>query len=329
MKGFSQIIGHGQIIEYLQNSLRNHTVSHAYILNGEDGSGKSMLAGAFAKALECEAGYGDSCGMCRSCLQFESGNHPDIRYVSHSRPGSIGVDEIRDQVGRDVVIRPYSSKYKVYIIDEAEKMTEEAQNALLKTLEEPPAYVVIMLLTNNAQALLPTVRSRCISLDLREVDTALITEYLMKDLQIPDYQARVCAAYSQGNVGRAKAMATSDRFSEMNDFVLGLLKKVDELDVYEIIMAIRDMANYKEDVVDIINFMEVWYHDVLILKATNDVNQIVYRSEYRYLNKKAVSSSYEGLQDILDALEKAKVRLRANVNFDTTMELLLLTMKEN
>lgn len=123
MTGFDEIIGHEQIIEHFRRALRNHQISHAYILNGENGSGKNMLARAFAKALECEAGYGDSCNMCRSCHQFESGNHPDIKWLRHEKAASIGVDEVREQINKDIVIKPYSSQYKIYIIDEAEKMT--------------------------------------------------------------------------------------------------------------------------------------------------------------------------------------------------------------
>lgn len=329
MKGFGDILGHEEIREHLQNSLRNHTVSHAYIFSGEDGSGKSMLAGAFAKALECEAGYGDACNMCKSCLQFDTGNHPDIHYVTHDKPNSIGVDEVRSQIARDVIIKPYSSKYKIYIVDEAEKLTEEAQNALLKTIEEPPAYVVILLLTNNISALLPTVRSRCICLELKPVNQDKIRDYLIDRYKIPDYRASVCAAFSQGNVGRAIEAAQSEKFSDINEAVLRLLKNVDKMDVYDMIMAIRDLAGYKDNLYDILDLMEVWYHDVLMLKATNDANMIVYQDEYKYLNQKAIKSSYEGIENIIEAVEKAKVRLRANVNVDTTLELLLLTMKEN
>ena len=99
---------------------------------------------SFAKALVCEAGYGDSCNMCRACHQFDSGNHPDVKWITHEKANSIGVDEVREQINNDIVIKPYSSKYKVYIIDEAEKMTVQAQNALLKTIEEPPEYAVIL-----------------------------------------------------------------------------------------------------------------------------------------------------------------------------------------
>lgn len=174
MTGFGDIIGHEQIIEHFRSALKNHQVSHAYILNGENGSGKNMLAKAFAKALVCEAGYGDSCNMCRACHQFDSGNHPDVKWITHEKANSIGVDEVREQINNDIVIKPYSSKYKVYIIDEAEKMTVQAQNALLKTIEEPPEYAVILFLTNTLDVLLQTVRSRCIIMNLRSVDTKLI-----------------------------------------------------------------------------------------------------------------------------------------------------------
>ena len=220
-------------------------------------------------------------------------------------------------------------RWFVYIIDEAEKMTVQAQNALLKTIEEPPEYAVILFLTNTLDVLLQTVRSRCIIMNLRSVDTKLIQQYLMQKYQLPDYQARVCAAYAQGNVGKAIMMATSEHFREMQDFLLRLLKRVDDMEVYEIVAAIHDMTTYKMDIRDLIDLMMVWYRDVLILKATEDINQLVYQDEHKYLQKKATTSSYEGLNNIMEALEKAKVRLNANVNFDITMEMLLLTIKEN
>jgi DNA polymerase-3 subunit delta' len=208
-------------------------------------------------------------------------------------------------------------------------MTPQAQNAILKTIEEPPAYAVLIFLTNTLEALLPTIRSRCIILNLRSVDTNLIQKYLMQKYQIPDYQARICAAYAQGNTGKAVMMATSEHFREMQEFLLRLLKRIDDMDVYEIVVTIHEMTAYKLDIRDLLDMMMVWYRDVLIIKATEDINQLVFRDEYKYLQKKAVKSSYEGINNIMEALEKAKVRLNANVNFDITMEMLLLTIKEN
>jgi len=150
MLDFKHIIGHEQIIQHLREAITSGKVSHAYILSGEDGAGKNLLADAFAMSLQCEEknGQANACGKCRSCMQATSNNHPDIIRVTHEK-ASIGVDDVRIQINNDIQVKPYSSPYKIYIIDEAEKLTEAAQNALLKTIEEPPVYAVLILLTNN------------------------------------------------------------------------------------------------------------------------------------------------------------------------------------
>ncbi len=328
MPGYDDIIGHERIIGHFRNAVRDHQVSHAYILNGEKGSGKKMLANAFAKAILCEKGGGDACGMCRSCHRFDGNNHPDVKRVTHDKAG-IGVDDIRLQLNKDVVIKPYEGSYKVYIVDEAEKMTQEAQNALLKTIEEPPAYAVIILLTSSLEALLPTVRSRCVILNLHGVDTVKIQELLMVRYKMPDYQARICAQMAQGNTGKAVMMATSGRFSEMREWLMRLLRKIDEMEIWEISGAAHEAEDFKADINDLLDMMTVWYRDVLVLKAQGGENCLVYRDEYRALEKKASASTFEGLNNILQALAKARDRIKANVNFDTTMEMLFLTIREN
>ena len=333
MAELNEILGNERIKEHFITAVHHKKISHAYIMEGDKGSGKKMLAEAFSKILQCEGrettGLVESCGKCESCIQMEYHDHPDVIWVSHEKPNVISVGEIREQIVNTVEIMPYKGPYKIYIVDEAEKMNAAAQNAILKTIEEPPEYAVILFLTNTLDVLLQTVRSRCIIMNLRSVDTKLIQQYLMQKYQLPDYQARVCAAYAQGNVGKAIMMATSEHFREMQDFLLRLLKRVDDMEVYEIVAAIHDMTTYKMDIRDLIDLMMVWYRDVLILKATEDINQLVYQDEHKYLQKKATTSSYEGLNNIMEALEKAKVRLNANVNFDITMEMLLLTIKEN
>ena len=116
--------------------------------------------------------------VCHSCKQALSGNHPDLIYVTHEKPASIGVDDIREQINDTIQIRPYSSYYKIYIVDEAEKMTVQAQNALLKTIEEPPSYAVIILITTNQEAFLPTILSRCVQLKLKPLKDFTVKSYL-------------------------------------------------------------------------------------------------------------------------------------------------------
>lgn len=145
-----RVLGQNHIIKHFEKAIKMGKISHAYIINGEEGSGKMRLAVYFAKALQCQEGVnGTACGQCKSCKQTDSGNQPDIKYITHEKSG-IGVDEIRERTNDDIVIKPYSDRYKVYIVPDSEKMTVQAQNALLKTIEEPPEYAIIILLTTNA-----------------------------------------------------------------------------------------------------------------------------------------------------------------------------------
>jgi len=329
MAGFGEIIGHNQIVEHLKNAIRMEKISHAYILNGESNAGKMMLAEAFATALQCEAGGAESCMNCRSCKQAAEHNQPDIIYVSHEKPNLISVDDIRHQINNDIVIKPYSSKYKIYIVDEAEKMNTQAQNALLKTIEEPPAYGIILLLTTNADAFLPTILSRCITLNLKSVNEDLIKEHLMKKYQIPDYQAEVCAAFAQGNVGKAIQLASSGEFNELKASTLSLVKKLDDIDLYELSGSIKQINDFKPEIQEYLDLLTLWFRDVLYMKATNDVNNLIFKDEAYDIKKQAAKRSYSGIENILQALEQTRVRLNANVNFDLVIELLLLTIKEN
>ena len=266
---------------------------------------------------------------CHSCRQVLSNNHPDLIYVTHEKPSSIGVDDIRKQINDTIWIRPYIGRYKIYIVDEAEKMNQQAQNALLKTIEEPPAYAVILLLTNNADTFLPTILSRCITLNLKVVPDAEIRSFLMKEYQIPDYKADICTAFAQGNVGKAIQLAGSEDFNEIKNSALQLLKRVREIDLYEMMEAVRQINNYKLEINDYFDIMTIWYRDVLYYKATSDINHLIFKDEIYDIKKQASKSSYEGIENIIKALHKAKRRLNANVNFELVMELLLFTIKEN
>ena len=329
MAGFKDIVGHEQIIEHLKTAIEMGKVSHAYILNGPDLSGKMMIAEAFARALLCEKQDPDGCGECRSCRQSDDRNNPDIIYVKHDKPNTISVDDIRTQLNNDIVIKPYSNQYKIYIVDEAEKMNQQAQNALLKTIEEPPAYAVIMLLTTNADSFLQTIRSRCITLNLKSVKNDVIKSYLMTEKKIPDYQADVCAAFAQGVVGKAIKLASSDDFNELKESALSLIKRLDDIDLYEMGEAIKQISDYKLQVQDYFDLITVWYRDVLYMKATNDVNGLIFKDEVYDIKKQASKHSYHGIETIIEALDKAKLRINANVNLDRVIELLLMTIKEN
>ena len=328
MVSFNNIIGHEEIIRHLQNAMKTGKVSHSYIFTGEPGSGKKLLAGTFAATLQCEAGGTEPCQKCDSCKKAMGKNHPDIIMVGHEKQGTITIDEIRDQVINDVGIRPYCSPHKIYIIADADLMTPQAQNALLKTIEEPPEYVIIMLLTSNADSLLPTIQSRCVRLDLKVVSDGLVKKYLMEHLHIPDYQAEIDASYAQGSIGKAKKAATSQEFAEITNNALRILKNVNSMETYELTDAIKNLSEYKESINDYLDIFQFWFRDVLMFKATREVDHLVFKQELNFIREQASQRSYENIEKILDSLQKTKVRLRANVNLELALELLFMTIRE-
>lgn len=328
MAGYKDIIGNEQIKEHLKNAITLQRVSHAYIFNGDKGMGKKMVSGTFVMALQCEKGLAEPCMECRSCRQILSGSQPDVKYITHEKPGVISVDEIREQINNDIQIKPYSSRYKIYVMDEAEKMNVQAQNALLKTIEEPPEYAMIILLTSNSEIFLPTILSRCVSLNMKPLNNAQIKDYLMRSMGFPDYQADVVAVFAGGNLGKAIRLASSEDFNEIKNSVIHLLEYIGDMETYEVVLAVKQAEKFKVDIEDYIDLMMVWYRDVLMFKVSRDMNSLTFKDEYIYIKKQAEKISFNGVEEILKAMDKAKVRLRANVNFDLAIEMMYLTIRD-
>lgn len=325
---FSEIMGHEDIKEHLQMAIRGDKPFHAYIFQGEVGCGKETMARTFAAGLQCLSEDGDRpCGTCASCKQTDSGNQPDIIWVNREL-SSIGVDDIREKINSSIAIKPFSSPYKIYIVPEADRMTEAAQNALLKTIEEPPEYGVIILLTSNIDALLPTIQSRCLKLEFHPLSTVTIEKYLIEKYHVVDYRARTSAIFAQGNLGKAIRYIESEDFEEKRDKVLRILRNVHTMDVSDMLEIIKEIAEDKDNVKDYIDLMVLWYRDVLLFKATADMNQLIFQSEYHAISSEANQRDYEKIEEILRAFDKAKLRLKANVNFEVAMELMLLTLKQ-
>ena len=225
-------------------------------------------------------------------------------------------------------IKPYSSRYKIYIIDEAEKLTVAAQNALLKTIEEPPAYGIVIFLTTNADIFLQTIQSRCVMLDLRPVKDSIVQEYLKVNYDISDYECRFAANFAQGRIGRAKTIVESTEFAHLKQDVMHVLKNAKDMTSSDIMSVVRDVTNYKLTIDDYLDLMAMWFRDVLLFKSTNDTNYIIFSDEISLIKSHAQIMSYEGIQDIINSLDKVKIRLKANVNFELCIELLVMAIKE-
>lgn len=324
---WESIIGQKQLTDNLRNALKYNKISHAYMIQGEKMSGKHMIADVFARALQCESDGIRPCNQCRSCKQAINNNHPDIIYVEHDKPNVISVDNVRTQINGDIAIKPYSGPYKIYIMDEAEKMNTQAQNALLKTLEEPPEYAVIILLTTNVETMLPTILSRCVVLDMKPVSEDKIKNFLMEKVEIPDYRAGICASFARGNVGKAVMLASNEEFDKLKSEVLGIMKTISDMEVNQMAAAVKRITENKYDINDYLDLCFIWYRDVLLYKACGDNSPLIFKEERLDIRRISVRYTYEGIDCIIRAIEQAKNRLKANVNADLTIELLFLAMK--
>lgn len=334
MANINDILGNERIKEHFITAVRHKKISHAYIMEGDKGSGKKMLAAAFSKILQCETKQMSdevkACESCESCIQMEHKDHPDVIWVSHEKPGVISVGEIREQVVNTVDIMPYKGPYKIYIIDEAEKMNVAAQNAILKTIEEPPEYAVIFLLTTNRGAFLDTILSRCILLETKPVSEKMVERYLEETCSVSEVEAQFAAGFSLGNIGKAEAIVLSEEFRELKDLTLSILCYVHEIESYEIADKVKEYKKYKNRIDDFFDIFLMWFRDILLLKAANPQSmdtarkKIIFKNEYAYLKKQAEKLSFDSIDYIINRVNRARVRIKSNVNFDATLELLIV-----
>ena len=319
------ILGNEKIRHHLRESIIKRSISHAYILAGDKGIGKSKIAREFAMELICEKHTG--CGECPACRQFLADAYPDFFYMDAEGKESIGIDRIRENIVNDVSIRPYHGKVKIYIIDEADKMTVGAQNALLKTIEEPPEYVVILLLVRNMSLLLETIRSRCIKLLLSAVSNDRIKRWLVEKGTSEDL-ATVVASYSNGAPGIAKAMAESEDFAGMYNQNVEFLKKISEASINDILLFIEELKKRTGGFKDFINFLRLWYRDICILKLTKKTDNLVFIREEGIILRLSREYTLKKINSIIDLIDETETRLNSNVSGDTVMELLFIGIRK-
>lgn len=329
MAGLEDILGNEHVVEHFKKAIENNKISHAYIINGEKGMGKRTVAKAFAMTLLCEEKGTVPCMKCHSCVQALTDNNPDLIMITPDKPTTLSIDHIRQTLVNDVELKPYSNSHKVYIVEDAELMNNAAQNAILKTIEEPPEYAVIILLTTNISALLQTVLSRCVKLDMQPLKKEVVKKYLMEKEKIVDYQADIAVSFAGGNLGKAIELSKSQDFAEMLDEVIQLLRYIKDMQAYEVVAAVKRASEYKFRFTDYIDLMILWFRDVLVYKASQNVNELIFKDEIQTIKKHAAKSSYNGIEHILEAMNKAKLRLKANVNFDVAIEMMFLTIRDN
>jgi DNA polymerase III subunit delta' len=324
---FSSIIGQKEVIGSLQNLILNDRVGHAFIFSGPGGIGKATVAAIFASILLCEKGspYA-SCGDCPSCLMFENNTNPDYHTLE---PGdsSIGVDEIRE-LERDIIIRPLYSRRKVYIIFEADKMTVQAQNCLLKTLEEPPRYSVIILLTSNYDALLETIRSRTVKFNFKKNTQEEVKKLLSSQYSNLNMNTDFIASYSDGVIGRALEFVESNDFGSLRNNIINMLLKlsksrlVDIFDIYDI------FDKNKTSINSILDIMLLFYRDILVARSSGKENMLINSDKKDIILNSVDGFSPQKLMKNIETIETTRKNIKSNANYQLSIEVMLMALQE-
>ena len=327
MKSFENITGNKSVIKFLKNSIKLQKISHAYIITGYEGCGKTLIAETFAKTILCENNEStDACCICKSCKTFESKNNPDVFYINNKNK-SIGINEIKEQLIQKVMIKPYIYEYKIFIIENADEMTNEAQNSFLKTLEEPPKYAIFLLLSKNINKLINTIKSRCIIIKINLLSSHEIKNYMIKNTNIPIEKISLIAEYSEGSIGKALKISNSKEFINMREEITNILINLSQKNDLYIFESINTIEKYKNEKY-MIDIILLWYRDILCLKILKNEKYIIQKDKKNIILKESYKYSIENLIKKCEYCILTKNQILKNGNFRLCMEILFMNLKE-
>ncbi|GAB6099722.1 DNA polymerase III subunit delta' C-terminal domain-containing protein [Halanaerocella petrolearia] len=321
---FNKVLGQELAVSILQNSLRQDRLSHAYLFTGVEGVGKDIAAFEFAKAVNCRSKVDDACDNCISCRKVTSGNHPDIKKLQPDG-SSIKIDQMR-AFQQEILYKPYESKKKIYVIHQAEKMTSEAANSLLKTLEEPPKHGIIILLTNNIDQLLPTVISRCQLVRFNRISSQLIREKLGFDYELTEEREQLITSLAAGRLKKAINLVEDEEQLEQRNEIMELIVSFSDLDQLQIFSIVKELLSYKESIDQVLNFILSWYRDLLLFKLKKK-DKVINIDYLQQLKSVTAEIDLEDIESIIQLVEETKNKIRqANVNLQLSLEVMLLNL---
>lgn len=323
---FSDIIGHDKIINSLKNTIKNDTIAHGYLFKGPKTIGKTMVGLAFSKTLLCRKKGLEPCNVCKSCIQFDSNNHPDL-HIEEPEGDSFKKEQI-DEIQKEIRKLPYEGDRKIFILKSADTMTTQAQNSFLKTLEEPPKDTIIIMTAINDRNILPTIRSRSQILKFSPVDKKVIEEFLVNRYNIDKNKAHMISSFSSGVVGRAKEICESEEFNDIREGLINIIKNNISNDSFKSFTTSKFFEENKDKINDILDIMLTWFRDLLIYKQTSNGELLINKDKVDLLTEQAFKLSTDKIHDIIDNIIETKDNISSNVNFQLSIELMLLNLQE-
>ena len=323
--GFAKIIGQQRPVEILRSALANGRLHHAYLFVGPEGVGKRTVAFALAKALHCDEAANDFCGRCAACARIQNGNHPDVRLVDVlAGKKEISIQQVRE-VERELNFRSFSGKRKVVIIDPAPSLNLSAQNALLKTLEEPPQDSLLILIAANGGGLLPTLRSRCLRVSFGALARDEVARYLMSQEGISQEDARLRAALSMGSLGAALRLE-EEEFLERRRSWAEKVSSLTSRNYLAASAAAEGIASNKEEALQFLEWAETWYRDLLIHAVSANAAETVNVDMLAHIQSQSAQREVEQLLSTFAQTARAAGRIQRNLNRRMVLERLFFNV---
>jgi DNA polymerase-3 subunit delta' len=319
---FADIVGHQKQLATLHAAWAGGRLHHAYLFLGPEGVGKHTIAIALAKAIHCEANTDDFCGQCVNCARIADGNHPDVRALEPlADKKEISIQQIRE-IERELNYRSFTGKRKIVIIDPAILLNAAAQNALLKTLEEPPQESLIILIAPTAGGLLPTLRSRCLRLSFAPLSRPEVAAYLQRQHRKSAEEAAFLAAMSMGSIGVALAL-DKDALTETRRAWIDRLGALKVGDFQSAMTAAEALAGNREETLRFIKWAESWYRDLLISRMTSRPDDLVNLDMRAQVEQQAAQMSVDGICAAMANAVDAGAGVQRNLNRRMLLEKLL------
>ncbi|WP_455388673.1 DNA polymerase III subunit delta' [Petrachloros mirabilis] len=329
---FQNIIGHHLTIASLQAAVRQERLAHAYLFHGEAAIGKRSTGLCFAQALNCERTFPneaiDACGLCRSCRQIEARTHPDFFIIepdSELATPQIKIEQVRE-IEQQIMYRPLVGERKICLIDEADRMTIGAANALLKTLEEPPDHSLFLLITSRPAALPATIRSRCQSLRFATPARTQVEAALILKREIPPADARLLTIISEGRIGEALVADVKETRARLQE-LLDLVRPQSLQSITSILSAAEAIAK-ADRAPEILSWLARWIRDLVFLQVGGDRDQLLYVDDLSTLETYTREAETDALLGLLHDIEKTEQQATRHFNLHMALENILLRLRD-
>lgn len=320
--GLGDVLGQEMAVKQLQGAVINKRISHAYLFAGPPGVGKFLAAKEMAKVLNCEnQQLGDACELCPSCQKNNSNSHPQVHYIAPSG-STIKINQIRE-LQEKIKYKAFDGFYQIVVIEQADAITQQGANSILKTLEEPPPETVFILITNQAIGMMPTILSRCQLIRFTGLASQVLEQILLKR-QVGSSQAKMAGALAKGNAALAIELCENEDLNYWRELAIEVADMLHAKNILQVLNKLDDIVYPKLPVVKLLDLLLLWYRDIIIWQETEN-RELLLNEDKLYLIK-GDDNPIPQILDMIEQITRCKQEIESNTNEKAALESLLVQL---